>query len=113
MPSTFQKKTLASRYLASHPHVTLPATHMLPLYNLVHWCPHACVAFTPRVSVIRGSDRDRCWLVSPTGILVDESSLYKVVKLTETIGMVYSGMGPDSRVLMSEGRKLAQKYFRV
>eukprot|EP00037_Helgoeca_nana_P014000 m.129693 g.129693 ORF g.129693 m.129693 type:complete len:236 (-) comp22339_c0_seq1:124-831(-) len=46
-------------------------------------------------------------------ILVDESSLYKVVKLTETIGMVYSGMGPDSRVLMSEGRKLAQKYFRV
>ena len=30
-------------------------------------------------------------------ILVDESSLNKVVKLTDNIGMVYSGMGPDSR----------------
>lgn len=46
-------------------------------------------------------------------ILVDESSLNKVVKLTDTIGMVYSGMGPDSRVLMSKGRKLAQQYYRI
>lgn len=46
-------------------------------------------------------------------ILVDESSLNKVVQLTDTIGMVYSGMGPDSRVLMSKGRKLAQQYYRV
>ena len=30
-------------------------------------------------------------------ILVDETSLNKVVKLTDSIGMVYSGMGPDSR----------------
>lgn len=46
-------------------------------------------------------------------ILVDETSLNKVVKLTDSIGMVYSGMGPDSRVLMSKGRKLAQQYYRV
>eukprot|EP00040_Diaphanoeca_grandis_P017539 m.91629 g.91629 ORF g.91629 m.91629 type:complete len:236 (-) comp26488_c3_seq1:59-766(-) len=45
--------------------------------------------------------------------LVDESSLNKVVKLTDKIGMVFSGMVPDSRVLMSKGRKLAQQYFRV
>lgn len=46
-------------------------------------------------------------------ILVDEQSLHKVVKLNDKIGMVYSGMGPDSRVLMNKGRKLAQQYFRV
>lgn len=37
----------------------------------------------------------------------------QVTKLTDHIGMVYSGMSPDSRVLMSKGRKLAQQYYRV
>lgn len=44
-------------------------------------------------------------------LLVDETTLHKVVNLTDNIGIVYSGMGPDSRVLVSAGRKLAQQYF--
>eukprot|EP00056_Hartaetosiga_gracilis_P016534 m.5317 g.5317 ORF g.5317 m.5317 type:complete len:237 (-) comp4194_c0_seq1:75-785(-) len=44
-------------------------------------------------------------------ILVDEKSITKVDKLSDTIGMVYSGMGPDKRVLLMKGRKLAQQYF--
>eukprot|EP00049_Salpingoeca_infusionum_P002681 m.58877 g.58877 ORF g.58877 m.58877 type:complete len:236 (+) comp11729_c0_seq2:560-1267(+) len=43
--------------------------------------------------------------------LVDDSSVTKVEKLTERIGMVYSGMGPDKRVLLAKGRKIAQQYF--
>eukprot|EP00051_Salpingoeca_urceolata_P013957 m.176835 g.176835 ORF g.176835 m.176835 type:complete len:339 (-) comp17953_c2_seq1:188-1204(-) len=46
-------------------------------------------------------------------VLVDETTLHKVVKITDTAGMVYSGMGPDSRILTEKGRKLAQKYYRV
>eukprot|EP01027_Heterolobosea_sp_BB2_P005457 GEZU01008344.1.p1 GENE.GEZU01008344.1~~GEZU01008344.1.p1 ORF type:complete len:236 (-),score=61.67 GEZU01008344.1:121-828(-) len=45
--------------------------------------------------------------------LIDESSLQKVSLLTDHIGMVYSGMGPDARVLLRKGRKQAQQYFRT
>merc|ERR1719335_1508279 len=33
--------------------------------------------------------------------------------LTENIAIVYSGMGPDFRVLVRKGRKSAQAYYRV
>jgi 20S proteasome subunit alpha 2 len=33
--------------------------------------------------------------------------------LTENIAMVYSGMGPDFRVLTRKGRKAAQTYYNV
>merc|ERR1712196_361952 len=33
--------------------------------------------------------------------------------LTENIAIVYSGMGPDFRVLCRKGRKAAQAYYRV
>lgn len=46
-------------------------------------------------------------------ILIDESSVQKCSMLTENIGLVYSGMGPDTRVLVRKGRKKAQKYFRT
>jgi len=46
-------------------------------------------------------------------ILMDENSVQKCSMLTENIGVVYSGMGPDSRVLVRKGRKKAQKYFRT
>jgi 20S proteasome subunit alpha 2 len=42
--------------------------------------------------------------------LIDETSSEKVSLLCDSIGMVYSGMGPDSRVLLDKGRKAAQKY---
>lgn len=44
-------------------------------------------------------------------ILYDDSSIHKIELITKNIGMVYSGMGPDFRVLTRNARKLAQQYF--
>eukprot|EP00245_Coleochaete_scutata_P009511 TRINITY_DN3148_c0_g1_i1.p1 TRINITY_DN3148_c0_g1~~TRINITY_DN3148_c0_g1_i1.p1 ORF type:complete len:236 (+),score=52.25 TRINITY_DN3148_c0_g1_i1:106-813(+) len=46
-------------------------------------------------------------------VLVDEESVNKIQLLTPNIGVVYSGMGPDSRVLVRKSRKNAQTYFRL
>ncbi|GER37564.1 proteasome subunit alpha type, partial [Striga asiatica] len=46
-------------------------------------------------------------------ILVDETSVQKIQNLTPNIGVVYSGMGPDSRVLVRKSRKQAEQYFRL
>ncbi|KAI3639840.1 hypothetical protein MIR68_002154 [Amoeboaphelidium protococcarum] len=45
--------------------------------------------------------------------LVDDSVLTKVYTICDNIGLVYSGMGPDSRVLVSKARKSASKYKQV
>lgn len=44
-------------------------------------------------------------------VLYDEHSIHKVELITKNIGMVYSGMGPDYRVLVKAARKVAQQYF--
>ncbi|KAI4459516.1 proteasome subunit alpha/beta [Holotrichia oblita] len=46
-------------------------------------------------------------------ILYDEHSVNKVEMITSHIGMVYSGMGPDYRLLVKQARKMAQQYFLV
>lgn len=46
-------------------------------------------------------------------VLIDESSVQKILMLTENIAIVYSGMGPDFRVLTRKARKSAQVYYRV
>ncbi|XP_075550020.1 proteasome alpha2 subunit isoform X2 [Dermacentor variabilis] len=43
-------------------------------------------------------------------ILYEEHSIHKVEMITNHIGMVYSGMGPDYRLLVRRARKLAQQY---
>eukprot|EP00168_Porphyra_purpurea_P001527 TRINITY_DN1184_c0_g1_i1.p1 TRINITY_DN1184_c0_g1~~TRINITY_DN1184_c0_g1_i1.p1 ORF type:complete len:236 (-),score=86.89 TRINITY_DN1184_c0_g1_i1:226-933(-) len=45
--------------------------------------------------------------------LMDESTIDKVTSITSNIGMVYAGMGPDSRVLLKKARNYAQSYYRV
>src|SRR3989337_2804492 len=45
--------------------------------------------------------------------LIDDSSLEKVAIVCPNIGIVYSGMGPDFRVLLAKARKAAQKYKRI
>lgn len=40
--------------------------------------------------------------------LVDETTVQKISLLTPNIGVAYSGMGPDSRVLVRKARKSAQ-----
>ncbi|KAK6785183.1 hypothetical protein RDI58_018638 [Solanum bulbocastanum] len=47
-------------------------------------------------------------------ILVDEASqVQKIQTLTPNFGVVYSGMGPDSRVLVRKSRKSAEQYYRL
>ena len=46
-------------------------------------------------------------------VLVDEKTVQKISTLTPNIGVAYSGMGPDSRVLVKKARKQAQTYFRM
>ena len=46
-------------------------------------------------------------------VLVDEATVQKIASLTPNIGVVYSGMGPDSRVLLRKARKTAQAYVRL
>jgi 20S proteasome subunit alpha 2 len=43
-------------------------------------------------------------------VLVDDSTVSKIVNITPGIGMVYSGMGPDFRVLVRKARKTAEVY---
>lgn len=45
-------------------------------------------------------------------ILMDETTIQKIALITDNIGMVYSGMGPDFRVLVRKGRKKAQEYYQ-
>lgn len=44
--------------------------------------------------------------------LMDETSVQKIAPVTDRIGMVYSGMGPDFRVLLRKARKKAEQYHR-
>jgi len=46
-----------------------------------------------------------------SSILVEPHSVYKVEKIIDHIGMVYSGMGPDYRLLVKRARKIAQQYW--
>jgi len=45
--------------------------------------------------------------------LIDETSVEKTANLTENVGVVYSGLAPDFRVLVKKGRKKAQEYYKV
>lgn len=46
-------------------------------------------------------------------ILVDEATVQKILPITPNIGVVYSGMGPDFRVLVRKARKTAQQYHQL
>lgn len=49
----------------------------------------------------------------PPSPLVDDSFLEKVSLVCPNIGIVYSGMGPDFRVLLGKARKSAQAYWKI
>lgn len=44
-------------------------------------------------------------------VLVDGSSVHKTASLNPMVGCVYSGLGPDSRVLVRKGRQQSQSYM--
>lgn len=45
--------------------------------------------------------------------LIDESTVVKIQHLSPNTGVVYSGMGPDFRVIVKKARKKAQQYFMM
>lgn len=45
--------------------------------------------------------------------LTDPTTIERVSIICDNIGLVYSGMGPDARILVSRARKAAQVYFRT
>ena len=86
----------------------------------------------PEVPPVRGCVKDlsnfdivwKCCCSARNGIVIatekkapsplqDVSTTQKVVQISENIGLVYSGMGPDARVLISKARKSAEQYRRV
>jgi 20S proteasome subunit alpha 2 len=48
-----------------------------------------------------------------SSILIDDSMIDKVAVICPNIGIVYSGMGPDFRVLIAKARKSAQSYWKI
>jgi 20S proteasome subunit alpha 2 len=46
-------------------------------------------------------------------ILIDPESLSKISLVGPSLGIVYSGLGPDSRVLVIRARKFVQSYWQV
>jgi len=48
-----------------------------------------------------------------SSLLIDASALDKVAVVCPNIGLVYSGMGPDFRVLVNKARKSAQAYWKI
>lgn len=46
-------------------------------------------------------------------ILYDDSTIHKIEMITKNAGLVYSGMGPDCRLLVRRARKIAQQYFLI
>ncbi|KCV68678.1 proteasome subunit alpha type-2-B [Fonticula alba] len=48
-----------------------------------------------------------------SSILISEDTVVKAVPICDTIGLVYSGMTPDAKVLIDRARKAAQSYRRV
>ena len=46
-------------------------------------------------------------------ILYEEHSTHKIEMITDSIGAVYSGMGPDYRQLVRRARKMAHQYKLV
>lgn len=44
-------------------------------------------------------------------VLFEEHSIMKVEPIADHIGMVYSGMGPDYRLLVRRARKISQQYY--
>ena len=46
-----------------------------------------------------------------SSVLVDLDEYTKIQNITPSCGFIYSGMGPDFRVLVEQARKASQKYY--
>jgi len=77
----------------------------LKVFNNLLNLQNSCCAGTNGVVIITEK--------KSSSALVDDGSIEKVSQVCENIGLVYSGMGPDARVLVAKARKSAQVYKRT
>jgi 20S proteasome subunit alpha 2 len=75
-----------------------PLTPSLRQLNISHTASNGIVIATEKKS---------------SSILIDDSMLEKVAVICPNIGIVYSGMGPDFRILVAKARKSAQAYWKI
>lgn len=68
---------------------------------------HPCYPHSASNAIVIASEK------RPPSLLVDDSALEKISLICPNIGMVYSGMGPDFRVLVAKARKSAQAYWKI
>lgn len=65
------------------------------------------------MSAVPGSRQSTCIMLQVPSILVDETTVHKISLLTPNIGVVYSGMGPDSRVLIRKVHTYEPSWWLV
>ena len=71
----------------------------------------AVSAGTPSVGIMASNGVVLATENKPKSSLYEEHSVNRVEMITGHIGMVYSGMGPDFRLLVKQARKIAQNYY--
>ena len=76
---------------------------------------------TRRIAFVANFSSYSCFLAKDGVVIASEKKLHplvigetvhKIANVTDNIGMVYSGIGPDFRVLVRKARKKAQEYYR-
>ena len=79
-----------------------------PLCVAVRACSSHSLTFVAATNVIVIATEKKT-----SSILIEDDSIEKVSNVCQNIGMVYSGMGPDARLLVSKSRKSAQEYLQM
>ena len=77
---------------------------------------HALAAINSGATSLGIKAKDGVVLATETKLpsaIVDASTVKKIATLTDSIGVTYSGMGPDFRVLTRMARKETQTYYRT
>jgi len=76
---------------------------------------HALAAVSAGATAIGIKAKDGVVIVTEKKLpfLMESSTVHKVAAVTENIGIVYAGLGPDFRVLVKSARKAALKYKHV
>lgn len=107
------------------PHSSFSLTTFSPSGKLVQ-IEHALAAVAGGTTSlgIKGEDAECLLTAATNGVvlatekkdvsaLLDTSVIEKVAIICPNIGIVYSGMGPDFRILTAKARKIAQSYWKV
>jgi hypothetical protein len=83
------------------------------LWSRLPLVPSPCLTNEPTTNISATNGVVLATEKKSPSLLLDTSVLEKVAPICPNIGFVYSGMGPDFRVLVAKARKIAQAYWKV